>query len=120
MCCHKILKIVQKNKDLTVSNPKLNTKKKQMVHSLSQEDLLSEYSIFTGFVWASQVALVVKNPPASIGGTRDLGLIPGLGRSPGVGNGKLLQYSCLENSTDRGARQATVYGVAQNWTQLSD
>ena len=91
MCCHKILKIVQKNKDLTVSNPKLNTKKKQMVHSLSQEDLLSEYSIFTGFVWASQVALVVKNPPAGVGGTRDLGLIPGLGRSPGVGNGNLLQ-----------------------------
>jgi len=45
----------------------------------------------------------------------DLGLIPGLGRSPGVGNGNPLQYSCLENSMDRGAWQATVHGVA--WSQ---
>ena len=74
-----------------------------MVHSLSQEDLLSEYSIFTGFVWASQVALVVQNPHASVGGTRDLGLIPGLGRSHGEGNGNPLQYYCLENPMDRGA-----------------
>ena len=45
----------------------------------------------------------VKNPPANAGDTRDAGLIPGLGRSPGVGNDNPLQYSCLENSTDRGA-----------------
>ena len=44
-----------------------------------------------------------KNPLASAGDTGDMGLIPGLGRSPGVGNGNLLQYSCLENSIDRGA-----------------
>ena len=50
----------------------------------------------------------------------DLGLIPGLGRSPGEGNGYPLQYSCLENSTDRGAWQATVHGVTKNWTQMSD
>ena len=50
--------------------------------------------------WASQVALVVKNPPAHSG---DWSSIPGLGRSPGVGNGYPLQYSCLENPTDRGA-----------------
>ena len=43
----------------------------------------------------------------------DLGLIPGLGRSPGEGNGLALQYSCLENSTDRGTWQATVHGVAK-------
>ena len=43
----------------------------------------------------------------------DLGLIPGLGRSPGEGNGNPLQYSFLENPMDRGARQATVYGVAR-------
>ena len=46
---------------------------------------------------------VVKNSPASAGDARDLGSIPGSGRSPGVGNGNLLQYSCLENSLDRGA-----------------
>ena len=49
----------------------------------------------------------------------DLGLIPGLGRSPGDGNGNPLQYSCLENSVDRGAWQATVHAVAKSWTQLS-
>ena len=43
----------------------------------------------------------------------DVGSVPGLGRSPGEGNGNLLQYSCLENSVDRGAWQATVHGVAE-------
>ena len=47
---------------------------------------------------------------------RDPGWIPGLGRSPGEGNGNLLQYSFLENSMDRGAWWATVHGVAKNWT----
>ena len=46
---------------------------------------------------------MVENPPASAGDTRDPGLIPGSGRSPGVGNGNPLQHSCLENSMDRGA-----------------
>ena len=49
-----------------------------------------------------------------------MNLIPGQGRSPGVGNGNSLQYSCLENSMDRGAWQATVHGVAKSQTQLSD
>ena len=44
----------------------------------------------------------------------DLGAIPGLGRSPGAGNGKVLQYSCLENSIDRGAWLATVHGVTKS------
>ena len=61
-------------------------------------------------------ALVVKNLPANAGDTRDTGLIPGLGRSSGVGNGNPLQYSCLENSVDRGASWATVHGVAQSNT----
>ena len=54
---------------------------------------------------------VVKNPPANTGDARDAGSIPGWGRSLGIGNGNVLQYSCLENSMDRGAWQATVHGV---------
>ena len=50
----------------------------------------------------------------------DPGLIPGLGRSLGEGNGSLLQYSCLENPMDRGAWQATVHGIINSQTQLSD
>ena len=50
----------------------------------------------------------------------DLGLIPGLGRSPGEGNSFPLQYSCLENSMDRAAWQATVHEAAKSWTQLSN
>ena len=50
---------------------------------------------------ASQVALVVKNLPTNAGDVRDMGSIPGLGRSPGEGNDDPLQYSCLENCTDR-------------------
>ena len=50
----------------------------------------------------------------------DLGLIPGPGRSPGGGNGYPLQYSCLENSMDRGTWQAAVHRVAKSWTQLND
>ena len=53
-------------------------------------------------------------------GVRDPGSIPGWGRSPGEENGYPLQYSCLENSTDRGAWWATVHGVTKSWTQLSD
>ena len=50
----------------------------------------------------------------------DPGLIPGLGRSPGEGNGNPLQYSCLENPMDRGVWRATVHGVAKSWTRLSE
>ena len=49
-----------------------------------------------------------------------MGSIPGLGGSPGVGKGNPLQYSCLENSMDRGAWWDIVYGAAKSWTQLSD
>ena len=59
---------------------------------------------------------VIKNPLASAGDTRDSGSIPGLGGSSGEGNGNLLQYSCLENSMDRGALWATVSGVTKSWT----
>ena len=60
--------------------------------------------------------LVVRNPPANAGDIRDLGLIPGLGRSPGEGNGNPLQYSCLENSVDRGAWWAAVHSVTRSRT----
>ena len=66
--------------------------------------------------WASQVALVVKNPPANAGDRRDAGSIPGLGRSPGEGNGNPLQDSCLENLMDRGVWRATDHGVAESDT----
>ena len=59
----------------------------------------------------------VKNPPAN---ARDTGWIPGLGRSPGDGNGNSLQYSCLGNPMDRGAWKSTVYGVTKSQIQLSD
>ena len=67
---------------------------------------------------AFQVVLVVKNLPANAGHVRDMGSIPELGRSPGVGNGTPLQYSCLENPMDRGAWWITVHRVAENQTQL--
>ena len=63
---------------------------------------------------------MVKNLPSNAGDVRDMGSIPGLGRSPGGGNGNPLQYSCLENPMDRGAWQATVHGIAKSQTQLSD
>ena len=72
--------------------------------------------IAMGFPCAS----VVKNPPANVGTTGDMGSIPGSGRSPGRGHGNLLQHSCLENPKDRGTWPATVHGVAKNWTQLTD
>ena len=69
---------------------------------------------------ASQGALVVKNPPANAGDTRDAGSIPGLERSPGGGNGNWLQYSWLGNCIDAGAWRATVHGVAKSRTWLSN
>ena len=65
---------------------------------------------------ASQVAQVLKKPPANAGDVRDMGLIPGLGRSPGGGHGNPLQYSCLENAMGSGAWQAMVHRVTQSQT----
>ena len=66
----------------------------------------------------SLVALVVKTLPANAGDLRDVGLIPGLERSPGEENGNPLQYSCLENPMERGAWQATIHMVTKSWAQL--
>ena len=59
---------------------------------------------------------MVKNPPAYVRDARDTGSILGSGRSPEVGNGNPLQYSCLEDSMDRGAWWATVHGVTKSQT----
>ena len=63
---------------------------------------------------------MVKNLPASEGDAGNKGSIPGSGRAPGGGNGNLLQYSCLENSMDRGALWATVHGVAKSRTRKQE
>ena len=70
--------------------------------------------LFIEEVGASQVVLVVEN--MLLMKETDLSSIPGLGRSPGEGNGNPLQYSCLGNPMDRGAWQATIHGVAKSCT----
>ena len=62
---------------------------------------------------------MIKNLPARVGDARDEGSIPGSGSSPGGGNGKPLQYSCVGNPKDRGVWWATVHGEAKSQTQLS-
>ena len=64
------------------------------------------------------VALMVKNLPAKAADRRDRSSIPGLGKSPAGGHGNRLQYSCLENSMDKGDRQAIIHRVTQSQTQL--
>ena len=63
---------------------------------------------------ASPLGLVVKTLSANAEDTRDAGSIPGVGRSPGEGHGKPLQYSCLENPVDKGAWRATVHGIVKS------
>ena len=75
-------------------------------------------SSFPLYNWASQVALVVKNPPANVGDIRVVALIPGSGSSSGGGHGNPLQYPCLENPIDRGAWQATNHRVTKSQIQL--
>ena len=96
----------------------------QAIHARQNLESVSIFAslTFVGFAycytrnWISQVALVVKKPPANAGDAIDVGLIPGLGRSPGGGHGTPLQHSCLENPTDRGASQAAVHGVTKSQT----
>ena len=83
--------------------------------SIQEEDIII-VNIFAPNMGFS-CSLVGKESACNAG---DLGLIPGLGRLPGEGNGNPLRYSCLENLMDRGAWQAAVHGVAKSWTQLSD
>ena len=83
-------------------------------HSLIQP-IFIEYLLCA--IWASKILLVVKNPPTNARDTRNTGSIPGSGRSPGIGNGNPLQYSCLENFMDRGAWQPAVHGATKGQTR---
>ena len=85
--------------------PAMFSIKYMFFHSLNKHFLLSNGS---------------SDGKASAYNVGDLGSIPGLGRSPGEGNGNPLQYSCLENPMDQGVSWATVHGVAKRWTRLSD
>ena len=80
--------------------------------SLKSPKIESKYHTIDGY---SQVALVVKNPPANVG---SMGSIPGCGRSTGLGHGNPPQDSCLGNPTDRRVWRATFHRVAECWTQL--
>ena len=96
------------------------------LHSLRghKESDMTERLFFMPFFGASQMVLAVKNLPANAGDIRDVGSVPGSGRSPGGGHGNPLQYySCLENTMDRGAWWATVHGVTKslrNWIRMHD
>ena len=83
---------------------------------LLSSPLMEAYSLYPRFS-NSHYGLVVKKPLANAG---DAGLIPGSGRFPEEGNGNPLQYSYLENPTDRGAWRAAVHEVAKSWTRLSN
>ena len=75
----------------------------EATHSFHNLCMFSSKLIKLKIMRVSQVALVVKNVPANAGDTRDTSSVTGLGRSPAEGNGDPLQFSCLENPTDRGA-----------------
>ena len=85
----------------------------QLLYKNTQRGHTPPSALITGFSGGS----VGKNPPTSAG---DGGLILGLGRSLGGGNGNPLQYSCLGNPMDRGAWRVTVHGVSESHTRLSD
>ena len=88
--------------------------------SVFENKVFKEVIKLNGFLrvdsWTSQVAPVVKNPPANAGDVRDVSLIPESGRSPGGRHDNPLQFSCLENPIDRGAWPATIHRVAESDT----
>ena len=99
----------------TLSDPMDCSLPGSSVHGIFQARVLE-----WGAIAFSMVVLVVKNLSINEGDIRNASLIAGLGRSPGEGNGNPLQYSCLENPLDRGTWWATVHGVAESRTRLSD
>ena len=90
-----------------------------LVHCLWEILLCQHKGLPYSYAGTSQVALAVKNSPASAEDIRDSGSIPGLGRSPGGGHGNPLQYSCLENPMDTGAWGAKAHGVVRSQRRLS-
>ena len=96
-----------------------------LLHLLSWWDIYI-YISFSLIMWCITFiggfpgGVMVKNLLGSAGNTRDVGSIPDSGGSPGVGNGNLLQHSCLGNSRDTGVWWATVHRVAKIWERLSD
>ena len=101
--------------------PQLNGTTENMMHFIQTTTYvaLGELLIFSYFSpQASQVVLVVNNQSANAGDVRHAGLIPGSGKSPGVGNGNPLQYSCLRNPMHRGAWWDTDHRVTQSRTLL--
>ena len=101
------------NKDLLYSKKKKTTKQTN-----KKNCRVSGFDPWSGNYRASQVALVVKNPPANAGAVGHSGSIPGLGRSPGGRPGNPLQYSRLENRMDRGVWWAVVHRITKSRTQL--
>ena len=97
---------------ISLTNNKLLIQLRNCISQCDSEKLIFKEGIF-GFPSDSNG----KESACSAG---DLGSVPGLGRSPGEGNGNPLQYSCLENAMDRGTWWATVHGVTKSWTRLSD
>ena len=91
-----------------------NIKSIQSCCKMWKKKIKWQYQTIMGFPGGA----MLKNLHVNAGDTWDMGSIPGLGRSPGGGNGNPLQCSCLENSMDRGAWQATVHGVAMSRTWL--
>ena len=73
-----------------------------------------------GLAWGFPGGTVVKSSIANAKGSRDKGLFPGLGKSPGEGSGNPGQYSCLGNAKDRGAWWARAHEVMKSWAQLKD
>ena len=105
---YSIIKHFQNHKAFEES--KINGQWKIKFDKICQEN----YSLIS----VTQVALVVKNPPANAGDVRDTGSIPGWRRSPGGEHGNPLQYSCLKSLMDRGAWRAIVHRVAKSQTRL--
>ena len=85
-----------------------------LIHSKTQSTDGQSLTFMYHNFQASQVALVIKNLPAKSGDIRDMGLISGLGRSPGGVHGNPLQYSCLENPMDRRTWEATVHRISES------
>ena len=89
------------------------------VHGVAKSDTTEQLTLSLSFY------LCKAFPGGSVGeesacNAGDVGSVPGLGRSPGEWNGNPLQYSCLENTMDRGALWATVHGVTNSWTRLGN